>query len=154
MSKIGKVFIVVAVTLPILFIVATVVNWFVYPFSSAKPNFADVEAVYNKMAVPATWVKKAEGSNRGIAGRQCPIESDGCFSKVGTFRVPINTKEDEVKKALESLGCISVLADRTEQRGGATYTDFECSADGTFPWGTLTEEGVDGWNLTIGVSSR
>lgn len=143
-----------SIGLPLVLVGLIVVNWFVYPFTSADPNFADVEAVYNRMVVPDTWIKKGEGANKGIAGRQCPIESDGCFSKVATFTVPKTTTEEEIKEVYKSLGCVSVLSDRTEQRGGVTYIDFECSTEAVFPYGTLTEEGVDGWNLTLGVSSR
>lgn len=130
------------------------VNWFIYPFSSAHPNFSDVESVYAKMQVPSTWTKKGEGANRGIAGRQCGIESDGCFSKVAAFEVPKSTGAEDIKSVLTGMGCISVVSDRTDQKGGTSYTDFECSTEGVKPWGTLKEEGVDGWSLSLGVSSR
>lgn len=154
MKKSSKIFVVTCVVLFVASVGSLAIHWFVYPFTSAKPNYADVEAVYDKMVVPNSWVKKGEGSNKGIAGRRCPIESDGCFSKVASFTVPKTTTEDEVKNVYMSLGCVSVVAQRTEQKGGVTYTDFECGADGVFPYGTLTEEGDDGWRLTIGVSSR
>ena len=151
-TKKGKFVIVFAVVLPILLATLLIINWFVYPFVSAKPNFADVEAVYNKMVVPADWVKKGEGSNKGIAGRQCPIESDGCFSKAARFTVPVGTTEDVVKSVFKSLGCISVVADRTEQVGGIAYTDFECSAGVTRASGTLKEKSE--WELSVNVGSR
>ena len=153
MSKIGKVFIVVAVTLPILFIVATVVNWFVYPFSSTKPNFADVEAVYNKMVVPDTWVKKAEGSNRGIAGRQCPIESDGCFSKVATFSIPAANYTTEIESVAMSMGCPSSNQSRVEQIGGPASMSFRCASGAIIVSGTIIERG-DNWEAYVYSSSR
>ena len=134
--------------------VAQYVNWFVYPFSAANPNFKDVEAVYSKMQIPSTWTKTGEGSNKGIAGRQCGIESDGCFGKSATYKVPANISTSDVKNVFLSAGCVSVVADREEQKGGVTYTDFECSAGGLRPWGTLKEDGQGEWSLSIGVSSH
>lgn len=138
---------------PIVLMGLLVVNWFVYPFTSKVPNFADVEAVYNKMVVPEGWVKKGEGANKGIAGRQCPIESDSCFSKSAEFSVPSTVTEDEIKKVYESMGCISVLADRSEPKGAKPYTDFECSSGSLVLGGTLNEN-FDPWRLTVGVGSR
>lgn len=151
-SKSGKVWIILAILLPVILVSALLINWFVYPFTSAKPNFADVEAVYTKMAVPADWVKIGEGSNKGIAGRQCPIESDGCFSKVGSFIVPVGTSEEKIKQVYISMGCVSVIADRTEQKGGFTYTDFECSSGALRVSGTLIEK--DEWGLSVNVATR
>lgn len=152
-TKKGKFVIVFAVVLPILLATLLIINWFVYPFVSAKPNFADVEAVYNKMVVPADWVKKGEGANKGIAGRQCPIESDGCFSKSAEFSVPNTVTESDIKKVYESMGCVSVVADRSEPKGAKPYTDFECSAGPLVLGGTL-DEGYEPWRLTIGVGTR
>ncbi len=138
-TKKGRFFIVFAVVVPILLIGLLIVNWFVYPFVSAKPNFADVEAVYNKMVVPADWVKKGEGSNKGIAGRQCPIESDGCFSKAATFSVPTGTTEEVVKDVFKSLGCVSVSTDTNTEKNGPTTTTFRCSAGELIAVGSLLE---------------
>ena len=153
MKKKSWILLVVCILVPVVFVGLLVVNWFVYPFTSAKPNFADVESVYNKMVVPDTWVKKGEGANKGIAGRQCPIESDGCFSKVASFTVPKSTTEEDVKSVYKSLGCISVVVDRTvQQGGGVTYADYECSSGATRVSGTLTER--DEWGLTVNVATQ
>jgi hypothetical protein len=137
--------------LPLGLITAFIVNTFFYPFTSANPNFNDVEAVYSKMQVPEDWIKQGEGSNKGIAGRQCPIESDGCFSKVGRYIIPVGTTPDDVKSVFESLGCVSVSSDRSEQAGGVTYTDFECSVGGLRASGSLTEESE--WEIVVGVKT-
>jgi hypothetical protein len=90
------------------------IHWFVYPFTSAQPNFADVEAVYSKMVVPDTWVKVGEGANSGIAGRRCPIESDGCFSKSANFSIKSAVSSQEVIDVIEQSGCASpALKDET-----------------------------------------
>jgi hypothetical protein len=128
------------------------VNWFVYPFTSATPNFADVEKVYSRMVVPSTWTKLGEGANKGLHGRQCPVESDGCFSKAATFSVPNTVTVDEIKEAYKSMGCVSVLAERTDQVGGVSYTSFRCSTGAMHVSGSLTER--ETWSLTINVSSR
>jgi hypothetical protein len=151
-KKSSKIFVVTCVLLFVASVGLLAIHWFVYPFTSAQPNYADVEAVYDKMVVPDSWVKKGEGANKGIAGRRCPIESDGCFSKVGRFGVPKGTTEEEVKRAYESLGCISVIAQRTEQKGGVTYTDFECSSGALRVSGSMTERNE--WELTINVGTR
>ena len=152
-TKKGKFVIVFAVVLPILLATLLIINWFVYPFVSAKPNFADVEAVYNKMVVPADWVKKGEGANKGIAGRQCPIESDGCFSKAGTFSVPMGTTEGVVKDVFESLGCISVLTETNTEKNGPTTTTFRCSAGALIVVGSLLErDGKQEMYVNVGTN--
>ena len=152
-SKKAKAVIIVSVLLPVVLVGLLVVNWFVYPFSSANPNFADVEAVYSKMVVPTDWVKKGEGANKGIAGRQCQIESDGCFSKTATFVVPKNTTEDQVKKVFESMGCMSVAADRNIEVGGPTSTTFRCSVGGLVAVGSLLERESE-WEMYVNVGSH
>lgn len=146
---------IVFIVVGILLVLAAVqyINWFVYPFSSANPNFADVEAVYNKMQIPSTWTKTGEGANKGIAGRQCGIESNGCFSKSATFNVPQSVTVDEIKNVYIGMGCISVVSDKTEQSGGPSYTVFRCSSGGIILAGTLKEL-TDGWQQSVIVSSK
>jgi len=38
----------------------------VYPFTSQKPNFADVERVFNKMQFPSDWQEISSSENRGV----------------------------------------------------------------------------------------
>lgn len=126
-SRKGKYIVVFAVVVPIVLFAMLIVNWFVYPFVSAKPNFADVEAVYNKMVVPADWVKKGEGSNKGIAGRQCPIESDGCFSKYTDYTLPKGSTKDVVLATVLSSGCVSASEEDKSQKGGkASIFSYTC----------------------------
>lgn len=144
------------VALPALLFGLFVVNLFYYPFTSATPNFVDVERVYDKMVVPDTWVKKGEGANKGIAGRQCPpFESDGCFSKVGTFTVPVGTAEEEVKAVFLSMGCPSVYSFRRETIGGSPSTSYECSvSNGVKVVGSLQENGSVSWDMYVNAGSR
>ena len=130
-----------------------VVNWFVYPFTSKEPNFADVEAVYNKMVAPNTWVKKGEGANKGIAGRQCPIESDGCFSKVASFTIPISEYASDVESIAISMGCPSSNQSRVEQIGGPASMSFRCSSGAIIVSGSIVERG-DRWDAYVYSSSR
>lgn len=104
MNKAGKRLVITAVAV-VLLIVAGAVNFFVYPFTSAQPNFADVERVFNKIEVPADWVEVSSSENRGIAGRACPIESSGCFSKSTTFNAPTGTTPEIVQAILGLTGC-------------------------------------------------
>ena len=152
-SKKGKTLIILTVFLPVLFTGLLLVNWFVYPFTSAKPNFADVEAVYDKMVVPSDWVKKVEGSNKGIAGRQCPIESDGCFSKAATFGLPQSEYQTSVDTLAKSMGCPSSNLDRVEQSGGPATASFRCASGGIIVSGTIIERGSS-WEGYVNVSSR
>jgi hypothetical protein len=129
------------------------VNWFVYPFTSASPNYSDVEKVYSRMVVPAGWTKQGEGANKGLRGRQCPIESDGCFSKAATFGVPTTVTVDEIKEVYKSMGCVSVKAERSEPIGDKPYTDFDCASGAMHLSGTLDEKN-NPWELNINVGSR
>lgn len=152
-SRKGKYIVVFAVVVPIVLFAMLIVNWFVYPFSSAKPNFADVEAVYDKMVVPADWVKKGEGANKGIAGRQCPIESDGCFSKASTYSVPTSTSKAVVIDVFESLGCVSVSSDENTEKNGPTSTTFRCSVGALIATGSLLErDGKQEMYVNVGTN--
>ncbi len=109
---------------PVVLIGLLIVNWFVYPFTSAEPNFADVEAVYNKMVVPEGWVKKGEGSNKGIVGRQCPIESDGCFSKAADYTVNGLIGKEDVLRVTELSGCASPVYKDETYKGDVQDSKF------------------------------
>ena len=91
----------------VIFMVVTYVNWFVYPFVSAKPNYADVEKVFNKLQIPPDWVEISRSENKGIAGRQCPIESDGCFSLSKDFKIRNDLDGAGLVEFMKSAGCIS-----------------------------------------------
>ncbi|MEK7471706.1 MAG: hypothetical protein AAB624_00485 [Patescibacteria group bacterium] len=104
MNNSGKRLVFVAVAV-ILLIVAGVVNFFVYPFTSAQPNFADVERVFNKIEIPADWVEIDSSENSGIAGRACPIESSGCFHRSVTSNAPLSTTPEQVQAILGLTDC-------------------------------------------------
>ena len=98
-----------------LVIATTAVNWFIYPFSSANPNYADVEAVFDSIQIPGGWIELDRSENRGIAGRQCPIESESmCFHKAKTFQVPSSIGEETTQGIIQTSGCTSpVVKDQT-----------------------------------------
>lgn len=130
MNKSGR-RLVIIVGLVVLFIVVGVINLFVYPFQSAKPNFADVERVFNKIEIPADWVEIDSSENRGIAGRACPIEpGTTCFHKSKTFTVPAGVNVEMVETVLLSSGCPSVgVVDNSYIDAPDTKYRFECSIE-------------------------
>jgi hypothetical protein len=152
-KKRGALFVAVCIGLPVLVVGALIIHWFVYPFTSAQPNFADVEAVFSKMVVPETWVKKGEGSNKGIAGRRCPIESDGCFSKVASFLVPTSTTQAEIESVMISMGCVTAMVNRIEEQGGPTSVSGRCSSGAIIVSVSLLERG-EMWDMYVNASSR
>lgn len=104
----------------------------VYPFTSQKPNFYDVERVFNRMQFPSNWQEIRSSENRGIAGRQCPIEpSTRCFHKSKTFKVPATTNEKDVVGALLLTGCPAVdVRDNTALGETEKTYSLSCSIDG------------------------
>ncbi len=103
----------------------------VYPFTSLKPNFADVERVFNRMQFPADWQEIRSSENRGIGGRQCPIESSTrCFHKSKTFSVPENVKPEDVKTILMQTGCPAVsITDVSYETDPEDSKSLECSIE-------------------------
>jgi hypothetical protein len=131
------------------------INWFVYPFTSASPNYADVERVYSRMVVPASWQKTGEGANKGLHGRQCPIESDGCFSKVGSFDVPKTDYDQALRDVTQSMGCTSISIRRVPQSSAVKSANFECRTNGIKISGTVIEYVVESnWEVSINASTR
>jgi len=134
MAKVGKskkALIVSLVFVPIILIGLLIVHWFVYPFVSAKPNFADVEAVFNKLQIPSDWQVIEESENRGVAGRQCPIESESmCFHKAKTFKINNAASEASVSVLLVKAGCVSPSIKDARDKGDPEGSRFssECFA--------------------------
>lgn len=152
MNKAGRRLVIIASVIVVL-IVLTVINFFVYPFQSAKPNFADVERVFNKIVIPADWVEISSSENRGIAGRACPIEpGSACFHKGIRYTVPNNLSTETIQGVFEGSGCPIVAFTRSDQIGGDPYTNFSCSIDGLEVSGTLIEQ-ESGWELSVYVST-
>ena len=152
MNKAGRRLVIIASVIMVL-IVLTIINFFVYPFQSAKPNFADVERVFNKIVIPADWVEISSSENRGIAGRACPIEpGSACFHKGTRFTVPSGLTVEAAQGVFDDSGCPIVAFTRSEPIGGDPYTNFSCSIEGLEVSGTLIEQ-ESGRELSVYVST-
>ncbi len=129
------------------------VNQFIYPFSAANPNFADVERVFGKMQFPTDWQQIDQSENRGIAGRQCPIEpGSACFHKSKTFGVSKDISVDAVKNVLLQTGCHAVNVTEHKVIGGTPYATFECSVEGLNLAGEIDYK-KEGFQVYISVST-
>ena len=137
----------------VIFMVVTYVNWFVYPFVSAKPNYADVEKVFNKLQIPPDWVEISRSENKGIAGRQCPIESDGCFSKGKRYQLNPGVEKSGILEILRSSGCISPTYTETVVVGGSNTASYECTSGGVRVSGSLIKKDVR-WEASVYAGSR
>lgn len=130
MNKAGKRLVITAGIIVVLIVVGAI-NLFVYPFQSAKPNFADVERVFNKITIPADWAEISTSENRGIAGRACPLEGSGCFHKSRTFNAPVSTTPEQVEVILSVSGCSSPVPQKTDfGDGNKNAYRLVCSIDG------------------------
>ena len=117
---------------PGLFLAVLIINWFVYPFSSAHPNFAEVESVFNKLQIPADWQINKTDENSGIAGRQCPIESESmCFHKSITYK-NAGTSKQQVERIILTSGCVSAAYKDETYAGDLEGSKFsyECMSGG------------------------
>lgn len=83
------------------------VNFFVYPFQSSRPNYSDVSAEFDKIVFPQDWQITKIIENKGIAGRACPTEGSGCFSKQAFISLPININETDIRSFIEVNICSS-----------------------------------------------
>lgn len=107
------------------------VNLAVYPFGTTSPNYSDVERVFNKMRFPSDWTEIRSSENKGVAGRNCPIESGSvCYHKSKTFKVPKSTASLDVENKLKESGCPVVAVSESKPAGGVSYTTFKCSIEG------------------------
>lgn len=152
MNKAGRRLVIAAIVV-VIFIVLSIVNLFVYPFKSSQPNFADVERVFSKIEIPADWVEISSSENSGIAGRACPIESDGCFSMLREFTVPDSTSEVLVAGMLEKSGCQNVSYEEHSPIGGDKYTTFICTTNAIRVEASLNKNSQKEWTTGIVVSS-
>ena len=101
------------ISLVILLVLVTVINWFVYPFTSANPNFNDVETVFDSIQVPGDWTVIEQSENRGIAGRQCPIESERvCFLKEKIYKLKNPISNQDIAQGYS--GCMGVSMNGTQ----------------------------------------
>lgn len=149
-SKKGKIALLIGlIVVPVIFVGLLIVNWFVYPFSSATPNFADVEAVYNKLQIPSDWKIVEESENRGIAGRQCPVESVSmCFHIAKTYDINNITQKAVIEDIVLSSGCVSTTEKDNFQEGDIRESfTYECMSGSVRVFGT--------WENNLGeVSAR
>lgn len=127
------------------------VHWFVYPFVADKPNYSDVERVFNRMQFPSDWKEVSSSENRGIAGRQCPAESESaCFHKNKEFSLTDSTKMDDVKKIFISAGCNSVSVTDNSSERESSKSVMQCSSEGL----TIGADYVEGKYLSVTVYSK
>jgi len=142
-----------AATVVVLLIIAGVVNVFFYPFTSAKPNFSDVERVFNKIVVPADWVEISISENRGIAGRACPIEpGTACFHKGARYSLAGGADVvSAVQNVFGTSGCENVSSRDHEVIGGTPYVSYECSISGLTVSGDLSKNPGSVWEVSVYV---
>jgi len=130
------------------------VNMAVYPFATSRPNYSDVERVFNKMQFPGDWQEIRSSENRGIAGRACPIESESaCYHKSKTFKVPDTTQKNIIEAVLNSAGCQAVSFTDSTPSDGDPSTNYACSAEGLSIRGTLYKKPL-GWEASVTTYSR
>lgn len=130
------------------------VHSFIYPFTVQNPNYSDVERVFNRMQFPSDWEEVGSSENDGIAGRQCPAESESaCFHKSKTFEVPASLENKSVEQVLESAGCLAPISvEESNPIGGAPYIQFECSTEGLEIHGQIDKE-PSGYKVSILILS-
>lgn len=104
---------------------ASIINFFIWPFKADTPNFSDVDKAFRAINVPVDWKLIDLTENKGTAGRTCPIEGSGCFSKRGLFSLPEGTDVTDITEFLNSAGCKSIATSDTSSKNGKTYT-FYC----------------------------
>lgn len=119
----------VIIGLPILLIGLWIFHTSIYPFTSKDPNFADVESAFSKLQFPADWQEIGNSENKGIAGRGCDtFNASGCFHKSKTFKIPEATTVEDVKRVLESGGCISIsVVENTKDSENERSQDLSCT---------------------------
>lgn len=113
--------------LPILLIGLFFINSAVYPFTSKDPNFADVEAAFDKLQFPSDWQEIKSTENRGIAGRQCEqFNSSGCFHKSKTFKLAPQMNVDDVENFYKTSGCGNIAKTDITQSGEQPSYNLVC----------------------------
>lgn len=116
--------------LPVLLIGLFFINSAVYPFTSKDPNYADVEAAFDKLQFPSDWQEIKSTENRGIAGRQCDqFNTSGCFHKSKTFKLPSGTDVSRVEEFYKNSGCGSITRTDVTQSGEPSSYNLVCTID-------------------------
>lgn len=102
---------------------ALFIHIFVWPFTTSRPNFTDVEKTFLELPVPSNWRLIEITENRGIAGRACPIEGSGCFSKRVLYKTSENTVAKDIIDFMNSSGCgpVTTLDNSKRPEKSMTY---------------------------------
>jgi hypothetical protein len=135
-----------------LLLVVFYIDTSVYPFTSQKPNFADVERVFDRMQFPAEWQEIRSSENRGIGGRRCPIESPSyCFHKGKDFRTASSIDNAIIESITRQSECVPISFNYNEPLNGESYTNFLCSSGAIELRGTFKkiENQPDMWEVSL-----
>lgn len=103
------------------------INFFIYPFQSSRPNFSDVSSEFDKIIFPPDWQITKIIENKGIAGRACPIEGSGCFSKQAFISLPVNVDKDIVVGVIGDRVCKSPIDIRESKDTAANRYTYYCA---------------------------
>jgi len=106
------------------------IHLFIYPFTTSHPNFSDVEKAFDALPIPKDWKIISTSENRGIAGRACPIESDGCYSKSMLVKLPDGIDSLKYTDFLRSIGCGAVSVSDTSSKSKRVFTYYCNLSDG------------------------
>lgn len=142
--------------LPILLIGLFFINSAVYPFTSKDPNFADVEAAFDKLQFPSDWQEIKSTENRGIAGRQCEqFNTSGCFHKGKSFSfTDYDLTRSKLVEVLKVSGGCDTVSEEMVPEGNSNTTPMtllsvRCVAgDGIYFTGSASKE-----RKVVGVSA-
>lgn len=102
------------------------IHLFIYPFTTSHPNFSDVEKTFNNLPIPKDWKLISKSENKGIAGRACPIEGSGCFSKRAVYELPPGTDVNVMTDSLRTFGCGPISVTDTSTKSAKMYT-YNCN---------------------------
>jgi hypothetical protein len=103
--------------------VVSFINFFIWPFQASSPNYKDVEKAFNAIKLPDGWEITSITENKGTAGRTCPMEGSGCFSKRASIKLPEGVDTTVYTRFLADAGCgpISVSDTSTPTSKMQTY---------------------------------
>lgn len=109
--------------------VISFINFFIWPFQASSPNYKDVEKAFNAIKIPEGWEIKSITENKGTAGRTCPIENDGCFSKRALIKLPEGVDSTVYTRFLTEAGCGRISASDSSNKT-TKILSYNCSLGG------------------------
>lgn len=114
--------------LGVVFVVGTAsfINFFIWPFKASSPNYSDVEKAFNEIKIPDGWQITSITENKGTAGRTCPIEDSGCFSKRVLLKLPEGVDSTVYTRFLADIGCTTLSASDTSSNN-IKILSYSCS---------------------------